>query len=142
MPYVCPVSAVEREVKTPVREVVSSKEAPEAIGPYSQAISANGLVYCSGQVPLDPSSGELVGGGVGDQTRRCLKSLSAVLQAAGSGLERVVKVTAYLTDMGDFPEFNSAYAEFFSDQPPARATVGVAALPKGARVEVECIALA
>jgi 2-iminobutanoate/2-iminopropanoate deaminase len=125
-----------------VREVVTTNDAPEAIGPYSQAVSADGLVYCSGQVPLDPSSGELISGGVGDQTRRCLTSLRAVLEAAGSRLDRVVKVTAYLTDMGDFPEFNEAYAEFFTEQPPARATVGVAALPKGARVEVECIALA
>ena len=125
-----------------MREVVTTNDAPEAIGPYSQAISADGLVYCSGQVPLDPSSGELISGGVGDQTRRCLTSLRAVLEAAGSSIDRVVKVTAYLTDMGDFPEFNEVYAEFFSAQPPARATVGVAALPKGARVEVECIALA
>ena len=125
-----------------MREVVTTKEAPEAIGPYSQAVSAQGLVYCSGQVPLDPASGELVSGGVADQTKRCLTSLRAVLEAAGSGLDRVVKVTAYLTDMGDFPEFNEAYAEFFTEQPPARATVGVAALPKGARVEVECVALA
>ncbi len=125
-----------------MREVVTTNDAPEAIGPYSQAVSADGLVYCSGQVPLDPSSGELISGGVGDQTRRCLTSLRAVLEAAGSSIDRVVKVTAYLTDMGDFPEFNEVYAEFFSAQPPARATVGVAALPKGARVEVECIALA
>jgi 2-iminobutanoate/2-iminopropanoate deaminase len=125
-----------------VREVVTTNDAPEAIGPYSQAVSADGLVYCSGQVPLDPSSGELISGGAGDQTRRCLTSLRAVLEAAGSSIDRVVKVTAYLTDMGDFPEFNEVYGEFFSEQPPARATVGVAALPKGARVEVECIALA
>jgi 2-iminobutanoate/2-iminopropanoate deaminase len=125
-----------------VREVVTTNDAPEAIGPYSQAVSADGLVYCSGQVPLDPASGKLISGGVGDQTRRCLTSLRAVLEAAGSSIDRVVKVTAYLTDMGDFPEFNEVYAEFFPEQPPARATVGVAALPKGARVEVECIALA
>jgi 2-iminobutanoate/2-iminopropanoate deaminase len=125
-----------------VREVVTSSEAPEAIGPYSQAVRADGLIYCSGQVPLDPSSGELVSGGVGDQTRRCLTSLRAVLEAGGSSLENVVKVTAYLTDMNDFPQFNEVYSEFFTNDPPARATVGVAALPKGARVEVDCIALA
>ncbi|HEX2236459.1 MAG TPA: RidA family protein [Actinomycetota bacterium] len=124
------------------RSVVTTNDAPEAIGPYSQAVTANGVVYCSGQVPLEPASGELVGGSVGDQTRRCLSNLAAVLTAAGSGLERVVKVTAYLTDMEDFPVFNEVYGEFFSSDPPARATVGVAALPKGARVEVECVALA
>ena len=125
-----------------MREVVTSSEAPEAIGPYSQAVRADGLIYCSGQVPLDPSSGELVSGGVGEQTRRCLTSLRAVLQAGGSSLDNVVKVTAYLTDMNDFPQFNEVYSEFFTKDPPARATVGVAALPKGARVEVDCIALA
>lgn len=123
------------------RSVVTTSDAPEAIGPYSQAVTAHGVVYCSGQVPLDPGSGELVAGSLGDQTRRCLTNLGAVLGAAGSGLERVVKVTAYLTDMGDFPEFNEVYGEFFSSDPPARATVGVAGLPKGARVEIECIAL-
>ena len=123
------------------RSVVHSPDAPEAIGPYSQAVRGDGVVYCSGQVALDPSSGELVSGGVGDQTRRCLASLAAVLEAAGSGLDRVVKVTAYLTDMADFGEFNDAYAAFFASEPPARATVAVAALPKGARVEVDCIAL-
>ena len=125
-----------------MREVVTSSEAPEAIGPYSQAVRADGLIYCSGQVPLDPSSGELVSGGVGEQTRRCLTSLRAVLEAGGSSLDNVVKVTAYLTDMNDFPQFNEVYSEFFTNDPPARATVGVAALPKGARVEVDCIALA
>ena len=124
------------------RSVVTSPEAPEAIGPYSQAISANGLVYCSGQVPLDPSTGDLVAGGIAEQTRRCLGNLRAVLDAAGTSLANVVKVTAYLTDMRDFPEFNDAYSEFFTGEPPARATVGVAALPKGARVEVDCVALA
>jgi 2-iminobutanoate/2-iminopropanoate deaminase len=123
------------------KTVVATTEAPEAIGPYSQAITAQGVVYCSGQVPLEPASGELVESAVAGQTRRCLQNLSAVLDAAGTSLSRVVKVTAYLTDMGDFSEFNSVYSEFFTTDPPARATVGVAALPKGARVEVECIAL-
>jgi len=124
------------------RSVIHTPEAPEAIGPYSQAIKAGGLVFCSGQVPLDPESGELVQGTVADETRRSLINLSAVLAAAGSDLARVVKVTAYLTDMGDFAEFNDVYAEFFTGEVPARATVGVAGLPKGAKVEVECIALA
>lgn len=123
------------------KKVVSTSDAPEAIGPYSQAVVAGDLVYCSGQVPLDPATGELIDGSVGDQTRRCLESLGAVLEAAGTRFDKVVKVTAYLTDMGDFPEFNDAYGGFFSADPPARATVGVAALPKGARVEVDCIAL-
>lgn len=122
------------------KKVVSTPEAPAAVGAYSQAIVANGFVYCSGQVPLDPQSGELIGGSIADQTRRCLENLSAVLRAAGAGLDDVVKVTAFLVDMNDFPEFNEAYGEFFGDEPPARATVAVAGLPKGAEVEVECVA--
>lgn len=122
------------------KKIVSTPEAPAAVGAYSQAVVANGFVYCSGQVPLDPESGELVGGSVADQTRRCLENLSAVLRAAGASLDDVVKVTAFLLDMGDFPEFNEAYGEFFGDEPPARATVAVAGLPKGAQVEIECIA--
>ena len=124
------------------KTVVGTSDAPEAIGPYSQAIVATGLVFCSGQVALDAASGELVATDVAGETRRCLQNLGAVLAAAGSGYERVVKVTAYLADMGDFAEFNEAYGEYFSSEPPARATVGVAALPKGARVEVDCIAIA
>ena len=123
------------------KRVIHTSEAPEAVGPYSQAIVAGEFVFCSGQVPLDPASGELIEGSVAEQTRRCLRSLEAVLSAAGSSLDKVVKVTAFLTDMGDFVEFNQAYAEFFVGDAPARATVGVAALPKGARVEVECVAL-
>ena len=122
------------------KKVVSTPEAPAAVGAYSQAIVSNGLVYCSGQVPLDPGTGELVVGSIADQTRRCLENLSAVLRAAGASLDDVVKVTAFLLDMGDFPEFNEAYSEFFGDEPPARATVAVAGLPKGAEVEIECIA--
>ena len=120
--------------------VVQTSKAPEAVGAYSQAIAADGLVFCSGQVALDPGSGELVGSSVGDQTRRCIENLSAVLEAAGTALPHVLKVTAYLIDMNDFPEFNDVYAEYFSGAPPARATVAVAGLPKGARVEIECIA--
>lgn len=122
------------------KKVISTPDAPAAVGAYSQAIVGNGFVFCSGQVPLDPKSGELVGGSVADQTRRCLENLAAVLRAAGSSLDDVVKVTAFLLDMGDFPEFNEAYSEFFDDEPPARATVAVAGLPKGAEVEIECIA--
>ena len=123
------------------KEVIQTSSAPEAVGPYSQAIRAGGLVFCSGQIGLDAQTGELVGGSVADETRRCLENLSSVLEAAGSSLVHVVKVTAYLTDMGDFAEFNEAYEVFFANDPPARATIGVAALPKGARVEVECVAL-
>ncbi len=119
---------------------IETPKAPAAIGPYSQAIATDSYVFCSGQVALDPSSGELVAGSVGDQTRRCIENLSAVLEAAGTALPHVLKVTAYLIDMNDFPEFNDAYAEYFSGEPPARATVAVAGLPKGARVEIECIA--
>lgn len=122
------------------KTVVSTPNAPAAVGAYSQAVVSNGLVFCSGQIPLDPATGELVGGSIGDQTRRCLENLAAVLEAAGTSLENVVKVSAFLADMGDFPEFNEAYGEFFGEDPPARATFAVAALPKGAEVEVECIA--
>ncbi len=122
------------------REIVSTQDAPMAIGPYSQAVMESGFVFVSGQVPLDPASGELVVGTIGDQTRRVMENVGAVLTAAGASFENVVKVTAYLTDMGDFPEFNDAYAGFFGEEPPARATFAVAALPKGANVEVECVA--
>jgi 2-iminobutanoate/2-iminopropanoate deaminase len=119
---------------------VSTDRAPEAIGPYSQAVRSGSYVFCSGQVALDPSSGSLVEGSVGEQTRRAMENVRAVLEAAGTGFDSVVKVTAYLIDMADFEEFNEVYGSYFSDSPPARATVGVASLPKGARVEVECVA--
>lgn len=122
------------------KQIVSTSSAPAAVGPYSQAIVSNGLVFCSGQIPLDPSSGELVGGTIADQTRRCMENLAAVLEAAGTSFANAIKVTAFLTDMADFAEFNEAYGEFFGDDPPARATFAVAGLPKGAEVEIECIA--
>ena len=122
--------------------VISTSDAPEAVGPYSQGISAAGLVFCSGQIPLDPSTGELIEGTIAEQTRRCMQSLAGVLQAAGSDLSKMVKVTVYLADIADYAEFNEAYAEFVGDEPPARAAFAVSGLPKGARVEVECIALA
>ena len=124
------------------KEVVYTREAPEAVGPYSQAVKVNGLLFCSGQVGLDAGTGELVDGSVADQTDRAMQNLQAVLRQAGSSFDDVIKVTAYLTNMDDFAEFNAAYAQYFTNDPPARATVGVDALPKGARVEVECIALA
>lgn len=122
------------------KTIVSTSAAPEAIGPYSQAVSANGFVFCSGQVPFEPSTMELVSGSITEETKRCVHNLEAVLKEAGSDLSKVVKTTIYVTNMDDFAEVNEAYGSFFSSEPPARATVGVAALPKGARVEIECIA--
>ncbi len=122
------------------RKVITTASAPEAIGPYSQAIATDGLVFCSGQIPLDPETMELVSGSIGEETRRCMRNLEAVLQEAGSGLAKIVKTTIFVTDMGDFAEVNEAYGSFFPSDPPARATVGVASLPKGVRVEVDCIA--
>jgi 2-iminobutanoate/2-iminopropanoate deaminase len=124
------------------KTVISSSDAPEAIGPYSQAVGSGGFIFCSGQVGLDPASGELISTDVSEQTRQAMRNLEAVLSSAGAGFADVVKVTAYLTDLGDFTTFNEVYGEFFEDEPPARATVGVAALPKGAKVEVECVAMA
>ena len=121
--------------------LISTENAPAAVGPYSQAVSANGFVFCSGQIPLDPETGELVSGSIADQTRRCMQSLSAVLEAAGSSLVHMVKVTVYLADINDYAEFNTAYEEFVGAEPPARAAFAVSGLPKGARLEVECVAL-
>jgi 2-iminobutanoate/2-iminopropanoate deaminase len=124
------------------RQRIHTQHAPAAIGPYSQAIVAGGLVHCSGQVALDPATGALVAGDVAAQTRRVLANLAAVLAAAGSGFEHVVKCTVYLADMTDFAAVNQVYGEHFpGDAPPARATVEVARLPKDARVEIDCVAL-
>ncbi len=122
------------------KRVIATEAAPAAVGAYSQAIESDGWVFCSGQVALDPGTGQLLSSTVAAETERCLDNLQGVLEAAGSNWSKVVKVTAFLTNMDDFVEFNEAYAAYVGDQPPARATVGVAALPKGARVEVECIA--
>lgn len=119
---------------------VETPKAPAAIGPYSQGITTDLFVFCSGQVPLDPDTGELVEGSIGDQTRRCMENLSAVLTKAGTNLGNVVKTTIYLTNMDDFVEVNEAYGKYFENNPPARATVAVSALPKGARVEIDCVA--
>lgn len=124
------------------KNVISSSDAPAAVGAYSQAVSANGFVFCSGQIALDPATGELVRGSVADETRRCMENLAAVLAAAGTDLGRAVKVTAYLADIADFAEFNSVYEGFVGAEPPARAAFAVKDLPKGARVEIECVALA
>jgi len=123
-----------------LRQSVSTDEAPDAIGPYSQAIRSGSLLFCSGQVPLDPSSGELVKDDIEGQTRRCLENLSAVCEAAGGSLGHAVRCTVYLTDMNHFARVNEAYASFFDgDDPPARVAIGVAALPKGADVEIDAI---
>jgi 2-iminobutanoate/2-iminopropanoate deaminase len=123
-------------------EVITTERAPKAVGAYAQAVRANGFLFLSGQIPLDPISGELVGGDVSVQARRVMDNLRGVLEAAGSALERVVKATIYLTDMKDFAAVNQIYAEYFPEAKPARATVAVAALPRGAAVEIDMIALA
>ena len=120
-----------------VRRPVETEGAPAPIGPYSQAVVADGVLYCSGQVPLDPDTGELVDGGVAEQARRCLESLDAVCRAAGSRLSEAARIGIYLTDMELFAELNDVYAGFFSEPFPVRTTVGVAALPKGALVEMD-----
>jgi 2-iminobutanoate/2-iminopropanoate deaminase len=122
------------------RTRISTQNAPAAIGPYSQAIALGDLIFCSGQVALDPASGELTGDDVRAQTRRALENLSGVLRAAGSSLADVVKTTVFLVDMGDYAAMNEVYGEFFSSEPPARSAIAVAALPRGARVEIEAIA--
>jgi len=124
------------------KETISTDKAPGAIGPYSQAIRVGDLVFCSGQIPIDPVTGEFVSQDVAEQTKQVLKNLSAVLEAAGSGLGKVVKTTVFLADMGDFAAMNDVYAEFFSENKPARATVQAARLPRDARVEIDCIATA
>lgn len=123
------------------KRVINTKLAPAAIGPYSQAIRAGQFVFCSGQIPLDPTTGELVSGDVAGQTHRVLLNLKAVLEEAGTSLGRVVKTTVYLRDMNDFQEMNAAYAEYFKESPPARATVQVARLPKNVAVEIDAVAI-
>lgn len=124
-----------------MRNVVTSENAPKAIGPYSVAIQTENFVFCSGQLGLDPVSGELVSAEVEAQTRQSLTNLKNVLEAAGSSLENVVKTTVFLKDMADFPKMNAVYGEFFSANPPARSTIAVAGLPKGGLVEIEATAL-
>lgn len=123
------------------KKVIQTDKAPKAIGPYSQAIRADSLIYTAGQIALDPATGELVSVSIEEQTRQALTNLRNVLEAAGSSLEHVVKTTVFLKDMNDFPKMNSIYAEFFGENPPARSTVAVAGLPKGGLVEVEAVAL-
>ena len=125
-----------------MRDVISTKDGPQAIGPYSQAIKANGFVFVSGQIPLDPVTNTLVSGDIAFQTERVLKNLSGILQAAGTGLEKVVRTTVFLKSMNDFAAMNEIYGRYFHSQPPARSTVEVSRLPKDVSVEIDVIALA
>ena len=124
-----------------MRNVIHSDQAPRAVGPYSQAIATEHFVFTAGQVPIDPTTGKLVTGGIREQTARVMANLKAVLEAAGSDLSRVVKATVYLRDIGDYAAFNEAYAGYFPAEPPARSAFQVAALPMGADIEIEMIAL-
>jgi 2-iminobutanoate/2-iminopropanoate deaminase len=124
-----------------MKQIISSDNAPKAIGPYSQAIVHNGMAYLSGQIPMDPASGQIVEGSIALQTQRVLENLKAVLAACGSSLDNVVKTTVFLKDMGDFPQMNEVYAQYFSVNPPARSTVQAAKLPRDVQVEIDCIAI-
>jgi len=125
-----------------VREIIKTESAPAAIGPYSQAVRVGNLVFASGQIPIDPKTGEFVAGGVAEQTEQVMRNLAAVLEAAGSGLDHIIKTTVFLADMNDFAAMNEVYGRYFKENPPARATVQAARLPRDARVEIEAIALA
>ncbi len=124
-----------------MKQVISTESAPGAIGPYSQAIKAGNMIFCSGQIPIDPATGEFVSKDVKEQTEQVFKNLTAVLEAAGAGLADVVKTTVFLADMGEFAAMNDVYSRYFVDNKPARATVQAARLPRDARVEIECIAV-
>ena len=132
---------VEIEAAYTVKQIIQTDRAPQAIGPYSQAIKARGFVYASGQIPIDPTTGQFVDGGIAEQTEQVLKNVSAVLEAAGSRLDRIVKTTVFLADMEEFAAMNEVYAKFFTNDPPARATIQAAGLPRDARVEIEVVAL-
>jgi len=125
-----------------MKKIISTKEAPAALGPYSQAVRIGSTMYCAGQIPLDPKTGEIVSGGIEVQTRRVLDNITAVLKAEGLTFDHIVKTTIFLMDLGDFQKMNEIYGSYFKQQPPARSTVQVAGLPKGARVEIEVIAMA
>jgi len=126
---------------TVVKEIIATEQAPRAIGPYSQAVRAGNLLFASGQIPIDPATGEFVAGGIAEQTAQVLKNLSAVMEAAGISLNQVVKTTVFLVDMDDFTAMNEVYAGFFGASPPARATVQAARLPRDAKVEIEATAV-
>jgi 2-iminobutanoate/2-iminopropanoate deaminase len=121
------------------RKTVTADGAPDAVGPYTHAVVSNGLVFCSGQVPLDPNTGKLVEGSIGDQTRRCLENLAVVAAAAGAQLSDAVRMGIYVTDMGTFKDVNEAYGTYFETDPPARSTIAVSALPLGAQVEIDAV---
>jgi 2-iminobutanoate/2-iminopropanoate deaminase len=123
-----------------MKQIVSTDNAPKAIGPYSQAVKWKDVVYLSGQIPLDPTTGQLVEGDIAAQTERVLENLRAVLEAAGSSLDRVLKTTVFLKNMGDFPKMNEVYGRYFPSDPPARSTVEAARLPRDVQVEIDCIA--
>jgi 2-iminobutanoate/2-iminopropanoate deaminase len=124
-----------------MKKIISTEHAPKAIGPYSQAVVANGLVFLSGQIAIDPATNQLIEGDIAAQTERTLENLRAVLTAAGSSLAQVVKTTVFLKDMGEFSKMNEVYGRYFSENPPARATVEAARLPRDVRVEIECVAI-
>ena len=126
----------------PMKKIISTKEAPAAVGPYSQAVRVGSTVYCAGQIPLDPKSGQIVPGDIAAQTRRVLENIAAVLRAESLGFENIVKTTIFLTNLSDFQTMNEIYGSYFKKEPPARSTVQVPALPKGANVEIEVIAVA
>ena len=125
-----------------MREVIATEQAPQAIGPYSQAIRAEGLIFTSGQIAIDPATAQIIAGDVGAQTDRVLKNLAAILQASGSSLEKVLRSTVFLKNMGDFAAMNEVYGRYFKQEPPARSTVEVARLPKDVLIEIDVIALA
>jgi 2-iminobutanoate/2-iminopropanoate deaminase len=121
------------------RESITAPDAPAAVGPYVHAVRVGDLLFCSGQIPLDPRTGDLVGATAGEQAGRCLENLAAVCQAAGTSLGKAVRLTVYLTDMGSFAAVNEVYASFFESDPPARVAIGVSALPRGAKVEIDAV---
>ena len=125
-----------------MKKIVSTTEAPAAVGPYSQAVRVGPMLFTAGQIPLDPKSGQIVSGNIAEQTRRVFDNLAAVLRAEGMDFSNIVKTTVFMTDLGDFQTMNEVYASYFKDQPPARSTVQVSALPKGAQVEIELVAVA
>ena len=125
-----------------MKEIISSEKGPKAIGPYSQAVRANGFIFVSGQIPLDPATGQLVEGDIGSQTTRVIENMKAIVEAAGSSLNHVVKISVFLKDMNDFAAMNEVYARHFTTNPPARATIEASRLPRDARVEMDLIALA
>jgi 2-iminobutanoate/2-iminopropanoate deaminase len=133
---------LRKETIETVKQIIETEHAPQAIGPYSQAVVANGFVFASGQIPIDPATGQFVEGGIVEQTEQVLRNVSNLLEAAGTGLARVVKTTVFLADMNDFAAMNEMYARFFGAEPPARSTVQAARLPRDARVEIEVVALA